>query len=593
MRRPRRNTCTAAAARWLCCLPFVVQGEDECVFWDPCPDQRCVDANTTGLGQDFICQCANGIQEVGGPALCELDECAEPLSGWDGKKEYKKPCGPNQECKDPNTAANQRFDFVCTCKTGGATAVGTWARCQVNECDAPAGMTWGTGPLDNTYGPCGTEQTCEDTNLAAYSSSQTPLALGLRDFKCKCKTGAGEETGKPAVCEQPAVDECSPNPCGQNQTCVDPSNATGDFVCSCDHPYIGARKGAAVQCHLDDCWQGSVKKCGGGQYCEDKVTAGAHTNQNLHDFVCRCISPLYGFATGRQGACMLDDCDRPGQRCTASNQECTDIHYHSNNVGMYQCRCPNQVEAINRPANCTIVEPCPEEQKRECSEQGKECVDADDRGNKFGSFRCGAPLPPEDDSDDSSMPWWVIALVVLAILCVIAFIALAIYKRSQIQTRQFAAKNASASELKTTPYQQVKSTPAHAQGQFLTVPGAGGHPLRKSSGLLTPTEAGSTGLAGAVAGALAADKARARRASPAGLSSGGNRMPGIVITCKPSEGDAPPSPRGSPRVTSGGSPRARRSPGDTTSPTGQAQGPGFGTQTSNSVRSTGRTTHQL
>eukprot|EP00666_Eupelagonemidae_sp_cell4sb_P004993 gene4993-16499_t len=87
-----------------------------------------------------------------------------------------QPCGADQTCSDPD--ASVANDFVCACLTpplGGSRAsfaVGTLARCEVDECTA-------------MREPCGKLQTCTDRNRTALSSSQSHQTEGFRDFECR------------------------------------------------------------------------------------------------------------------------------------------------------------------------------------------------------------------------------------------------------------------------------------------------------------------------------------------------------------------------------------------------------------------------
>eukprot|EP00756_Hemistasia_phaeocysticola_P037224 Hpha_TRINITY_DN16685_c4_g2::TRINITY_DN16685_c4_g2_i1::g.178979::m.178979 len=537
---------------------------NECDFWGDIAcgkDQTCTDSNSTGYGKDYECRCSNGVSAVGGPALCEIDEC-EPMQAYGGaSRNYRTACGPDQTCSDPDTSANSRGDFICTCKGGGAWQSGTWARCSVDECIAPTG----------TSGPCGPDQACSDAaNKTARSGSQSSVTLGWGDYTCSCPGGGASNVGGPAVCTAGGT-ECDANPCGQDQACTDPSPTVGDYICACTAPYIGSAKGQAAECHIDDCWTGSVSKCGTGQICQDESTSQAHSNKHLHDFWCRCLSPMFGEGQGQAAPCMLDDCDWPSMDC--GTQGCNDKNRHSSKFGVYHCYCNNQVDAINRQANCTISEECPADQVQKCKDKGEACMDNDTRGDAIGVFRC-APVAatPSPEEDDSSMPWYVVAVIALAVLCCILFCAALVrwHRRRQIREKFRAGQlppsspggEKSTSEM-NAPYKQVDKSPkGRYQGQqFLSVPGQ--QVPRQQRSLLTAPEAGQVAVAqaGLVAGAVAAQKARARKArSPGqGMPSSG-AQPGIVITCKPTDERAPDSGRGPPS-------RTQRQPGYPTSPT--------------------------
>jgi len=507
-------------------LVLGAQAVDECDFWGTIAcgaGQTCIDSNTTGYGSDFVCRCQNGVEAVGGPAICEIDECATMLAG--SKHTYRSTCGPNQTCSDPDKSANSRFDFICTCTDTGHQQKGTWARCTVDECLVPSGVS----------GPCGPDQLCNDGNLTPYSSSQSQFTLGFADYTCTCPGGgnASSRVGRPAICA-PNGTECDTNPCDSDQTCTDPSPTVGDFICACNPPYMGSAKGQAAVCHVDDCWVGSVDKCGGGQYCQDTRTEQAKFNKFTHDFWCYCVSPMWKEGQGQPAPCFLDDCDWPGMAC--GTQDCIDKDYDSREYGIYHCYCPNQVDTINRPANCTIDEACPQAEIDKCLAVEEACQDNDTRGDALGVFRCAPFAITPAPEEDSSMPWYVILVIALAVICCAIFIAALVRKIRQKRRLDRLMKPSplekKASEM-TAPYQKATDSPKKYAGQqFLSVPGQVSLPVapqqRKTP--LSPSEAGQVVAAagGVVAGAAANQKAGARR--------GRNRSDieghrGITITC--------------------------------------------------------------
>eukprot|EP00754_Rhynchopus_humris_P002385 Rhum_TRINITY_DN11321_c0_g1::Rhum_TRINITY_DN11321_c0_g1_i1::g.43937::m.43937 len=79
-----------------------------------------------------------------------------------------------------------------------------------------------------------------------------------------------------------AEDECTPNPCGDGQTCVDPNTSPLsklDFTCTCDSDTTTMATGAAADCPVDEC---QPNPCTGGQTCKDTDKSAPN------NFVCTC-----------------------------------------------------------------------------------------------------------------------------------------------------------------------------------------------------------------------------------------------------------------------------------------------------------------
>eukprot|EP01064_Diplonema_japonicum_P004299 TRINITY_DN127_c0_g1_i7.p1 TRINITY_DN127_c0_g1~~TRINITY_DN127_c0_g1_i7.p1 ORF type:complete len:217 (+),score=71.87 TRINITY_DN127_c0_g1_i7:305-955(+) len=187
---------------------------DECMRTPaPCgTGQTCNDPNKAKTSQhDFTCTCDadttedTTIVQVDGPARCAKDEC------------NAKPCGAEQSCNDPDTAAGSKNDFTCTCIKTLLNVTGQAVpNCGTDEC---------------VTNPCGTGQGCEDPNM---------LVTG--DFECSCPFGSEHNKGAPVEkCDECAVGNVG-SPCTWvghpevTETCSDPNPAAdslNDFVCTC------------------------------------------------------------------------------------------------------------------------------------------------------------------------------------------------------------------------------------------------------------------------------------------------------------------------------------------------------------------------
>ncbi|KAJ9472212.1 Neurogenic locus Notch protein [Diplonema papillatum] len=382
------NSVYRAVGSPVSCLSVEV---DEC---DPSPcgvDASCEDPDKHPFSlSDYVCTCSNGQNtSTGSPAVCTIDECAEP----------SMPCGTDQNCTDPNDAILD--DFVCTCTTfGTGTSTGKPASCDLNECDAR---------------PCGAEQKCSDANVSFDSK---------HDFRCTCLADDKVfATGAPAVCPE---DECASSPCGAGQHCSDTDkrmNSTGDFTCECSN---GVRStGAAATCLFDEC---AAEPCGDMQNCLDRNDSF----DSRDDYVCTCRQNGSITSTGSPSSqCPFDECAEPpcilpNSSCAsgtfACEQVCDDPNTANSSRGDFTCVCTgNSVyRAVGSPVSCLSVEvdecdpsPCgvdascvdPDKhpfslsdyvcKRDECGAdpcgEGQVCEDTDQLASSIGGFTCSCP----------------------------------------------------------------------------------------------------------------------------------------------------------------------------------------------------------
>eukprot|EP01065_Artemidia_motanka_P008729 TRINITY_DN143_c0_g1_i2.p1 TRINITY_DN143_c0_g1~~TRINITY_DN143_c0_g1_i2.p1 ORF type:complete len:4137 (+),score=1263.62 TRINITY_DN143_c0_g1_i2:87-12497(+) len=442
-------------------------GFDECTErTDPCgkdlyasggtgKPQTCVDPNPSPSSTgDFICTCGNGAKDVngsllsavGGPAVCQANECL-PVN----------PCGDDQDCYDPDTTADKRFDYTCTCKvaargSGGIKSqrTGTRARCEVDECAA--------------LSPCGPSEVCVDVNLTASSSSQSGNASGHYDFTCACPDGSATVTGGPANCSAKGL--CDSNPCGTGQEC---SEEAGTFVCTCVAPNFGSNTGGPVDtCLFDECSAGSLTKCAAGQICTDPNPAV------MGDFNCSCLPPFNGSriagpADCWHNDCMYDPCGE-GQKCVDDGQ----------GHGTFFCECDNGHRSTNRRAVC-VYDECKDRSETNTCEL---CFDPIPTPDSVSDYRCacrgeketrvgspchmaaaGAEAPEEGNDDNSSYLLIAIIAGVTALLAGVGVMLLLVRRRKKARFADIAAAaegGRSLAEMKESrlSYKQM-STPAN------------------------------------------------------------------------------------------------------------------------------------
>eukprot|EP01064_Diplonema_japonicum_P004296 TRINITY_DN127_c0_g1_i22.p1 TRINITY_DN127_c0_g1~~TRINITY_DN127_c0_g1_i22.p1 ORF type:complete len:717 (+),score=255.71 TRINITY_DN127_c0_g1_i22:416-2566(+) len=299
--------------------------EDTCSLWDWSDLQRPQQGEEQTSQHDFTCTCDEDttIVQVDGPARCAKDEC------------NAKPCGAEQSCNDPDTAAGSKNDFTCTCIKTLLNVTGQAVpNCGTDEC---------------VTNPCGTGQGCEDPNM---------LVTG--DFECSCPFGSEHNKGAPVEkCDECAVGNVG-SPCTWvghpevTETCSDPNPAAdslNDFVCTC--PNGVSMVGGPAECETTgEC---ASKPCGDFQVCSDP-----DLNKD-GDFMCSC-SVGEGTMTGGPATCVYDECKAKGQSlspCPVLTQECSDPNTSPGSTLDFVCSCkdgPNgekiNASKVGGAANC-------------------------------------------------------------------------------------------------------------------------------------------------------------------------------------------------------------------------------------------------
>ena len=227
---------------------------------------------------------------------------------------------------------------------------------------------------------CGADQTCVDPNKAAD-------ALGDRICVCNSDSTVFARDKDTLTCP---VDECAASSadCGSTQTCTDAKQyTTGDYVCTCRNGV--ALTGGPAVCTRDEC---EDKPCGSDQTCADQDTSAAV----LKDFVCSCDANTAVVRTGEPAPCPVDEC--VAAPC-GPEQACNDPDPSPLSMRDFVCTCGNSVTATGAAAvcdgdECTLT-PCA---------AGQACNDpTKTRGNR-GDFTCtcnndaslvkvGAPVP--------------------------------------------------------------------------------------------------------------------------------------------------------------------------------------------------------
>ncbi|MFK8002608.1 MAG: EGF domain-containing protein [Polyangiales bacterium] len=312
------------------------------VDWgDNCTDVNECDANHCGTGTcserplagwsapGFDCSCPAGFA-FDGTGCVLVDAC---LAGVDD-------CVAAAACL--NTPGSSSV-FACDCADGyegNGRASGTGCN-DIDECAADP-----CGPNDDGAGPRGNG--CFERPVGSWSSP---------GYACSCAAGYASNGTRCAV-----ATECTAglDNCVAIASCVDPTNAIGDFVCSCPAGYLGDGSASGSGCT-------DVNECGRGIDNCDENAACINTPGS---FACTCNGPEWagdGVTCTDYDECgdfiFSGTCDdnatcnnlSPGFSCacdegfTGDGAMCTDIDECA--LGMGGCRedeeCVNNVGADN------------------------------------------------------------------------------------------------------------------------------------------------------------------------------------------------------------------------------------------------------
>eukprot|EP01060_Flectonema_neradi_P032073 TRINITY_DN5030_c1_g4_i1.p1 TRINITY_DN5030_c1_g4~~TRINITY_DN5030_c1_g4_i1.p1 ORF type:complete len:6131 (+),score=1457.99 TRINITY_DN5030_c1_g4_i1:115-18507(+) len=370
---------------WLCRCIAPLTGEstasvascvlDECIeFGSICTDagQVCEDTNTNPFSTgDWICK------------------CQEPLAGTATRKaatcSFQGECITNavtctsvgQSCVDPDLSRTDDWACICLLPQTGPNATMAQANCQLDECVLYGSVCTSRG------------QRCVDPDTHPESTD---------DWRCECVSpGVGTARGI-------AVAQClySEGDCiekesfcaAAGQACSDPDIDTADtWSCICVPPTVGTGVRSISECHLDECLGANAEICrAAGQICNDPDTSPG----SIGDWTCNCQGSSTGTAVRSVATCLWSgECITAHARCAVEGQSCYDptpeLNELNNNDWMCQCIQPLQGEATGMIAECTINE-C-DRVKKLCEDEGQECFDPDQRASSVGDWECRCTTP--------------------------------------------------------------------------------------------------------------------------------------------------------------------------------------------------------
>ena len=321
--------------------------------------QICVDEIKTSLN-NWKCECKSeyvGSPQTGAAAVCELDECYKSI---DNSPVGVQVCGVNQQCIDPQLAADKFNNWICQCLDPTA--------------GKPGLMTQATG--------CGPYQ-CSAQSAATCEAAKQICVEADSTWWCKCQPPSEGVMTKEGVATC-IVDECTQNEktciAAEGQTCVDPNKSAdslNDWMCVCNKPSKGQQVAGAAKCVIDECELTGKKICNAaGQKCADPNTSA----YSLGDWTCTCTDPPGPSQLVGAAECTVDECIEKERVCAAVGQNCRDPNQSPSALGDWQCECPPPAEgfAVGAPAVCKYKGECDvEENKIICIRAEQACVDPD------------------------------------------------------------------------------------------------------------------------------------------------------------------------------------------------------------------------
>ena len=190
----------------------------ECSLFMPCRNGGlCLERPADG---GYECFCVNGW--TGEHCEQSVNDCAE------------------QPCRNGGSCIDGFRNYTCNCTVGykGKNCEYDIDECLSDPClnegtcyDLPNGVFYCHCP-SGYFGPQCESQTCESDPCQANNTVECNPPEQGRGFQCICRSGFSGER-----CKIVNYNDCAPNPCQNNGTCVDLIN---DFTCICPPAYTGA-----------------------------------------------------------------------------------------------------------------------------------------------------------------------------------------------------------------------------------------------------------------------------------------------------------------------------------------------------------------
>eukprot|EP01063_Lacrimia_lanifica_P032329 TRINITY_DN550_c1_g1_i4.p1 TRINITY_DN550_c1_g1~~TRINITY_DN550_c1_g1_i4.p1 ORF type:complete len:4792 (+),score=837.30 TRINITY_DN550_c1_g1_i4:378-14378(+) len=397
------DECTTTCST---CAQTKANGDNMC----EAAGQTCDDpTRDPSMTRDWSCICPGGIPKAAGNvAVCTIDECRQ-LGDQSA-----------HTCDD-----TPRYTTAgCHCKCGWkdeSLGVGPGGNAPCNSgCCNPDGRDGGKWcEIDHSSSPDSCKDTVSDTCID-YTTSDTVInkcktagqhcidpdtsAAKQGDWQCSCispATGAATMAAL-ATC---TTDECITNGhicTAETQTCHDPTDMMGDWVCKCPKGAMGS----SVTMGPAACeWVGECVTY--GHICE-QVSQACEDEDKVNDgnWVCSCVSPATGASVqGAVAVCVLNECvaDCPTcarTTCTAAGQACRDLSESATDLGDWLCECTGDGTGHQQgaAADCSVDE-CRSNggtNGRLCSNAGQSCFDPDKHA--LGNWKCVCNSPSSGHS---------------------------------------------------------------------------------------------------------------------------------------------------------------------------------------------------
>ncbi|XP_078685405.1 uncharacterized protein LOC144918448 isoform X11 [Branchiostoma floridae x Branchiostoma belcheri] len=291
-------TCRDSPTSFECICALGYTGEDCSENIDDCAQNTCQNGATCmDQVNSYTCSCVAGF--TGNRCQTNIDDCSP------------------DPCQNSGTCTDLVNDYRCNCTREWAGKNCT----QVNRCEVPTRVNCTDGKVcfiseDGLGTDCQCPLGFAGVNCAVNIDECDPDPCqnnatcidGIDKFVCNCTSG-----WQGVTCEED-IDECNPSPCQHDSVCV---NTEGSYDCFCRQGYHGKN------CELDinECYS---QPCQNGATCQDLIAEAK----------CTCAPGYTGVWCEREiRECDSDPCQ--------NGATCIDL------IARYNCSCMPGWEGVN------------------------------------------------------------------------------------------------------------------------------------------------------------------------------------------------------------------------------------------------------